>query len=40
MTPRLLSSSSITGTNVKNAEAKDIGEIEDLMIDWNRGSIK
>jgi sporulation protein YlmC with PRC-barrel domain len=40
MTPRLLSSSSITGTNVKNAEAKDIGEIKDLMIDWDRGAVE
>lgn len=38
-TPRLLSSSSIVGTNVKNAESKNIGEIKDLMIDWNTGRV-
>jgi sporulation protein YlmC with PRC-barrel domain len=38
-TPRLLSSSSITGTSVKNAEGKDIGKIKDLMIDHNSGEV-
>ncbi|MEM9856003.1 MAG: PRC-barrel domain-containing protein [Bacteroidota bacterium] len=39
MTPRLLSSSSIVGTSVKNAIAEDIGEIKDLMIDWQTGNV-
>ena len=39
MTPKLLSSSSIEGTNVKNLEGESIGEIKDLMIDWEHGSV-
>lgn len=39
MTPRLLSSSSIEGTNVKNITGEDIGEIKDLMIDWQSGNV-
>lgn len=39
MTPRLLSASTIKGTNVKNLEGENIGKIEDLMIDWNNGRI-
>jgi sporulation protein YlmC with PRC-barrel domain len=39
MTPRLLSATSMKGTNVKNPSGEDIGEIQDLMIDWNNASI-
>ncbi len=39
MTPRILSASSITGTNVKNSMGQDIGEIKDIMIDWSNGTI-
>jgi len=38
-TPKLLSSTSIEGTEVKNAESKNIGEIKDLMIDWSSGRV-
>ncbi len=38
-TPRLLSSSSITGTDVKNPSGENIGEIKDLMIDWSSGKV-
>lgn len=39
MTPNLLSSSTIAGTNVTNANGEDIGEIKDLMIDWENGTV-
>lgn len=37
--PRLLSSSSIVGTDVRNLDKKDIGEVKDLMIDLRSGKI-
>ena len=39
MTPRLLSSSSIHGTNVNNLAGESVGEIKDLMIDWQSGDV-
>ena len=39
MAPRLLSSSSINGTDVKNTAGESIGEIKDLMIDWHQGRV-
>ena len=39
MTPRILSSSSITGTNVKNAQGENLGEVKDLMINTNDGNV-
>lgn len=39
MTPRLLSSSSINGTNIYNYEGESIGEIKDLMIDYEHGRV-
>lgn len=39
MTPKLLSSSSIEGTTVKNLQAEDIGTIKDLMVDWEHGRV-
>lgn len=39
MTPRLLSSSSICDSDVKNSEGESIGEIKDLMINWKDGSV-
>ena len=39
MAPRLLSSSSITGTQVKNRSGKSLGEIKDLMLNTNKGNI-
>lgn len=39
MTPRVLSSSSITGTDVKNRDGKSLGEIKDIMINLNSGDI-
>lgn len=39
MTPRLLSASTISGTNVKNTKGENVGQIEDLMIDWSHGSV-
>ena len=38
--PRVLSSSSITGTQVVNLKNENIGEIKDLMIDLRSGSIE
>ena len=38
--PRVLSSSSIVGTNVYNRENKSIGEIKDLMIDLRSGEVQ
>lgn len=39
MIPKLLSSSSIIGSSIKNAIGEDIGDIKELMIDWKRGSV-
>lgn len=39
-TPRVLSATSINGTNVKNTKGDSIGEIKDLMIDWNKGRVE
>lgn len=39
MTPRLLSSSTLSGTNVKNLQGENVGEIKDLMIDWRNGTV-
>ena len=39
MTPKLLSATSIEGTKVINAKDEKIGEIKDLMIDWENGSV-
>ncbi|MEX2595108.1 MAG: PRC-barrel domain-containing protein [Anditalea sp.] len=39
MTSRLLSSSSLSGTNIRNLKGENIGEIKDLMIDWKNGTV-
>jgi sporulation protein YlmC with PRC-barrel domain len=39
MTPRVLSSSTLTGTTVKNLGDEKIGEIRDLMIDVQSGNV-
>ena len=39
MTPQLLSSTSIEGTNVYNLEGEKIGHIKDLMVDWQTGEV-
>ena len=40
MTNRLLSCSSIVGTNVKNATGESLGEIKDVMINTTSGKIE
>ncbi|WP_116124904.1 PRC-barrel domain-containing protein [Lewinella sp. IMCC34183] len=35
----ILSSTSITGTNVTNAKGENLGEIHDLMIDTDNGTV-
>lgn len=37
--PRCLSSSTLTGDDVKNSAGEDLGEIKDFMIDLNDGRI-
>lgn len=37
--PRLLSSSSLEGTSVRNLDNKDIGSIKDIMIDLHTGRV-
>lgn len=39
-TPRVLSSSSIVGTNVVNTANESMGDIKDLMIDLRTGEIQ
>lgn len=39
MTPHLLSASTIEGTDVYNNQNENIGEIIDLMIDWEHGTV-
>ncbi len=39
-TPSVLSSSSITGDNVRNLAGEDLGKIKDLMIDLRSGSVR
>lgn len=39
MSQPILSSSSITGTDVKNAQGENLGNIKDLMIDTESGTI-
>ncbi len=39
MTPVVLSASTINGTPVKNSAGKDLGKIEELMIDLSSGQI-
>jgi sporulation protein YlmC with PRC-barrel domain len=39
MKPRALSASSLTGTSVKNMENKNIGTIQDLMIELETGNV-
>ena len=39
MNTPILSSSSITGTNVTNAKGQDLGQIKDLMIDTESGTV-
>ena len=39
MTPVVLSSSSINGTNVYNSQGESLGEIKDLMINTSNGMI-
>lgn len=40
MTPRVLSSSSITGTNIRNRKGENLGNIKDLMINTETSSIE
>ncbi len=40
MANRMLSSSSIEGTDVKNAKGESLGEIKDLMINTSKGNIE
>lgn len=35
----ILSSTSITGTNVTNAKGENLGEVKDLMIDTSSGTV-
>ena len=37
---RILSSGSITGTNVRNMEGQDLGNIKELMINTSTGEIE
>ncbi len=39
MTPKVLSASSIKGTTVRSLTDEDVGNIKDLMIDWENGSV-
>lgn len=39
MNTPLLSASSMRDFSVKNIEGKDIGEIKDLVVDWNDGKV-
>lgn len=39
MNSPILSSTSITGTNVTNAKGESLGEIKDLMIDTQTGTV-
>ncbi|CAH1001905.1 hypothetical protein LEM8419_02819 [Neolewinella maritima] len=39
MTNLILSSNSITGTNVTNQKGENLGEIKDLMIDTETGTV-
>ena len=39
MSNRLLSCSSITGTNVTNSQGEDLGSIQDIMINTQSGEI-
>lgn len=36
----VLSASSITGDSVRNRQGEDLGKIEDLMIDVDRGDVR
>ena len=38
--PRLLSSSSINGTHVKNPKGEDIGNVKELMINTSTGKVE
>ncbi|WP_107038019.1 PRC-barrel domain-containing protein [Brumimicrobium mesophilum] len=39
MESRLLSSSTLVGTSVENATGDNLGQIEDLMINWKEGKV-
>jgi sporulation protein YlmC with PRC-barrel domain len=39
MNSPILSSTSITGTNVTNAKGENLGEVKDLMIDTQSGTV-
>lgn len=39
MTPRLLSATSMTGTDIHNLAGETLGQIKDLMVDWRKGHI-
>lgn len=39
MNPRIMTASKIKGTEVRNLEGKNIGEIQDLMIDLKTGNV-
>lgn len=39
MNPKVLSSSSIEGTSIRNATGEDLGNIKDLMINLKKGNV-
>ncbi|MTI23594.1 PRC-barrel domain-containing protein [Fulvivirga kasyanovii] len=39
MNTQLISATTIEGTEVVNAKGENIGEIKDLMIDWENGTV-
>lgn len=39
MEPRLLSASTLNGTDVRNAQGENLGNIKDIMIDLHSGEI-
>lgn len=39
MTTNLLSASTLKGTSVKNPAGENLGDIKDLMIDYNSGNV-
>lgn len=40
MTPTVLSSSSISGTNIYNRKGESLGEVKELMVDTKNGNVE
>jgi sporulation protein YlmC with PRC-barrel domain len=40
MTPRVLSSSSISGTNIYNRQGESLGEVKELMVNMQSGQVE